>query len=292
MNRIPVSSGVMNATPRLMDSETHSQCALLFAAKSLLIVSAALLPLAALGAEKTDARTNGISLYDGFESAPLNTIWETRRLVPSALEFQSNVVHTGKGALKITVHPFDKKEVHPNGVYTERDELLEAKQFNARENESYEHSFSMFMPADFPIVPTRLVIAQWKQFCPLEKKCSKGHPVLAIRYVDGVLTLTQTFGQTKKILYEEKGEFRNRWLNFRFQVRFSSRDNGRIKAWMDGKQIVDYTGATANPENAKTEYPNPGRFYFKMGLYRDGMTEPMTIYVDEYRKKSLPKGEL
>jgi hypothetical protein len=245
-----------------------------------------------LGAQATNSPAKGIELYDGFENAPLGTIWETRRFVPSAIEFQNNVVHTGKGALKITVHPFDKMEAHPDGVYTERDELLEAEQFNARENESYEHSFSMFMPADFPIVPTRLVIAQWKQFCPAENKCAKGHPVLAIRYVDGVLTITQTFGQTKKVLCEQKGEFRNRWLNFRFQVRFSSRDNGRIKAWMDGKRVVDYTGATANPENAATEYPNPGRFYFKMGLYRDGMSEPMTIYIDEYRKKSLLKGEL
>jgi hypothetical protein len=29
-----------------------------------------------------------------------------------------------------------------------------------------------------------------------------------------------------------------------------------------------------------------------MGLYRDLMAEPMTIYIDEYRKKELPDGEL
>lgn len=282
----------MNANPNLMKTETHSQGALRSAAKLLLIVFSALLPFMAWGAQKTESPAKNVELYDGFENAPLSTIWETKRLVPSAIEFQNKVVDIGKGALKITVRPFDKLAVHPDGAYTERDELLEAEQFNARENESYEHSFSMFLPPDFPIVPTRLVIAQWKQFCPAENKCSKGHPVLAIRYVDGVLTITQTFGQAKKVLYEQKGEFRNRWLNFRFQVRFSSRDDGRIKAWLDGKQVVDYTGATANPENAVTEYPSPGRFYFKMGLYRDGMTEPMTIYVDEYRKKSIAKGEL
>ena len=252
--------------------------------------------VAVSSAQKTQlpekSSVKGTELYDGFEKAPLSSIWETRRLVPSAIEFENNVVLKGKGALKVTVHNFDKKAVHPDGAYTERDELLEAEQYNARENESYEHSFNMFIPADFPIVPTRLVIAQWKQFCSEENKCSKAHPVLAIRYVDGEMTITQTFGQTKKVLFEQKGEFRNRWLNFRFQVRFSSKDNGRIKAWMDGKQVVDYTGATANPENEETEFPNQGRFYFKMGLYRDGMTEPMSIYVDEYRKKSLRKGEL
>jgi hypothetical protein len=265
-------------------------------AKSLHCLAVALSLVAVSNAQTIESPakspSKSLELYDGFENAPLSSIWETRRLVPSAIEFENSVVLKGKGALKVTVHNFDKKAVHPDGNYTERDELLEAEQYNARENESSEHSFNMFIPADFPIVPTRLVIAQWKQFCPEENKCAKAHPVLAIRYVGGVLRITQTFGQTTKVLFEQKGEFRNRWLNFRFQVRFSSKDNGRIKAWMDGKQVVDYTGATANPENAETEFPNQGRFYFKMGLYRDGMAEPMTIYIDEYRKKSLREGDL
>lgn len=279
-----------------MEYETESRSAVRVAIKSLQCVVIVVSLVATLSAQRTSpigsSHPKHIELYDGFDSPPLSSIWETRRLVPSAIEFQNNIVFAGKGALKITVHNFDKKAVHPDGAYTERDELLEAERYNALENESYEHSFHMFIPPDFPIVPTRLVIAQWKQFCPEENKCAKGHPVLAVRYVNGELLITQTFGQTRKVLYEQKGEFRNRWLNFRFQVRFSSKDNGRIKAWVDGKQVVDYTGPTANPENAETEYPTIGRFYFKMGLYRDGMAEPMTIYIDEYRKRSLREGEL
>jgi hypothetical protein len=48
----------------------------------------------------------------------------------------------------------------------------------------------------------------------------------------------------------------------------------------------------AYPESAATGYTHPGRFYFKMGLYRDLMPEPMTIYIDEYRKKELPGNAL
>lgn len=44
----------------------------------------------------------------------------------------------------------------------------------------------------------------------------------------------------------------------------------------------------AYPENAQTGFAAPGWFFFKMGLYRDLMMQPMTIYVDEYRKKRLP----
>ena len=52
--------------------------------------------------------------------------------------------------------------------------------------------------------------------------------------------------------------------------------------------MVDYKGVTAYPENVSTGYASPSLFYFKMGLYRDVMAEPMTIYIDEYSKRQLP----
>jgi hypothetical protein len=55
---------------------------------------------------------------------------------------------------------------------------------------------------------------------------------------------------------------------------------------------VDYTGATADEENSATGYASPSYFYFKMGLYRDLNAEPMTVYIDEYRKRQLRAGEL
>jgi hypothetical protein len=88
-------------------------------------------------------------------------------------------------------------------------------------------------------------------------------------------------------LLDEKGEFRGHWLDFKLQVRFSTRPDGRIKAWLGEKPLVNYTGITANDENGSTGYPSPGYFYFKMGLYRDVMAEPMTVYIDEYRKRLL-----
>jgi hypothetical protein len=51
---------------------------------------------------------------------------------------------------------------------------------------------------------------------------------------------------------------------------------------------VDFQGANANAENETTGYPSPSVFYFKLGLYRNVMPEPMTIYLDEYRKRELP----
>ena len=105
------------------------------------------------------------------------------------------------------------------------------------------------------------------------------------------LKITQNINSPHEtLLYQEKGEFRGRWLDFKFRVRFSPGENGRIKAWLGDKQLVDFQGVTANPENEATDYPSPSLFYFKMGLYRNVMPEPMTIYLDEYRKRELPDG--
>src|ERR1017187_831 len=230
-------------------------------------------------AQVTNATAPAIDVYDGFETAGLSKVWDTDRFEP--------------GAAKITVRPRDKFEAGIKGSKdSERDELLEAKKLTSKEDVAYEQSFSMFIPTNFPIVPVRLVIAQWKQNCGGNDNCSDDSPVVAIRYVSGVLKITHQIGLHQTTLFETKAEMRNQWLDFKFQIRFSTNETGRIKAWLGDKQVVDYTGVNAYPENDQTGYTHPSRFYFKRGLYRDLMAEPMTIYIDEYRKKELPDGEL
>lgn len=245
--------------------------------------------LAAIPSRAQDT-TQSVDVYDGFETSTLSKLWSTDRFAPGAVQMQTNIFRAGHSAVQITVRPKDKFEAGINGNSdSERAELLEAKKLTSKENEAYEFSFSMSFPKDFPVVPVRLVIAQWKQYCPEGGNCSDDSPVLAIRYIGGVLKITQDLQGHQTVLYQETGEFRNRWLDFKFQTRFSTNATGRVKAWLGEKQLVDFTGVTANPENAATSYPSPSRFYFKMGLYRNVMPEPMTIYIDEYRKKQLPQ---
>ncbi|HTX65183.1 MAG TPA: polysaccharide lyase [Opitutaceae bacterium] len=236
-----------------------------------------------------DRTTPAINVYDGFETPGLSGLWSRDRFEPGAVISETEIVRAGNRALMVTVHARDKFEAGINGnLDSERAELLEASRLVSKEGGNYEHAFSMYLPPDFPIVPTRLVIAQWKQSCPAGGNCADDSPVLAIRYSSGVLRITQTLNRRRTILFEEKAEFRGRWLDFRFQVRFSQHQDGRIKAWLGDRQLVDYAGITANAEDALTGYPDPSRFYFKMGLYRDVMAEPMTLYIDEYRKRELP----
>jgi hypothetical protein len=261
-------------------------------------------PAAIYGQQGVEAATapanfyNGSEVHDGFETPKLGDLWETSRFSPGAVEMESDVVRAGHSAVKITLRPRDMFEAGKGGDEdSERDELLEARRLVAKENVGYEYSFSMYFPKDFPIVPTRLVIAQWKQYCPgglehVSGPCSNDSPVLALRYIGGELRVTQDIDKKLVMLYREKGEFRGRWLDFRVQARFTPKEDGRVKVWLNGKQLVDYKGVTADDENAATGYAVPSHFYFKMGLYRDVMAEPMTVYIDEYRKRQLPEGTL
>jgi len=232
----------------------------------------------------------GLEVNDGFETAGLSANWSTDRFEPGAVIIQTNVVRSGRSAVQITVHPRDKFEAgRPGTSDSERAELMEAARFFSRENQAYEFAFSLYFPTNFPIVPTRLVIAQWKQLCPDGGNCSDDSPVLALRYISGELRITQNLDRPHEArLYTEKGEFRGRWLDFRFQVRFATNETGWVKAWLDGRPLVDFKGVTANSENPVTGYRHPGLFYFKVGLYRNSVPAPWTSYIDEYRKRELP----
>ena len=206
---------------------------------------------------------------------------------------ETEVVHAGKQAVAVTVRSRDVFEAGQNGnADSERAELREANGLVSRQERAYEYSFSMYFPKDFPVVPVPLVIAQWKQYCNGEgKPCSDDSPVLALRYIGGVLTVTQDIAHQQYVLYSEKAEFRGRWLDFRVRSRFTSEATGREQVWLDGRQAVDFRGATSNAENVSTGYNAPSVFFFKMGLYRNVMQQPMTVYIDEYRKRELGHDE-
>src|SRR5260370_28103010 len=238
--------------------------------------------------ERANEPVAHVDVYDGFEARKLSGIWDDSRFVRGAVTMQPDVVRAGRSAARVVLHSRDKFEAGAGGdADSERDELMEASQLLSKANNTYEYSFSMLIPADFPIVPTRLVIAQWKQDCHGHANCSNDAPLVAVRYISGVLKITHQIGAHRATPFETAENLRGKWTDFRFQIRFSSQETGRLKAWLNGRQVVDYTGVTAYPENATTGYRNPSLFYFKMGLYRDVMAQPMTIYIDETRQKQL-----
>lgn len=227
-----------------------------------------------------------MSVYDGFESPSLGSMWMTLLLTPGSYALESEIVRAGHSALRITVRPHDFAMAGSSGTAdTERDELMEAFPDWTRENVPYEFSWSMYVAKDFPIVPVRLVVAQWWEWCHSSSlPCWDNSPVLAVRYIGGELLITQDLDRKYNVLYREKRDLRGSWLDLRFQVKFTPQADGFVRAWLNGKPVVNFAGATSNPENTKTGYGPAARLPFRMGLYRNTMQQPMTIYFDEYRK--------
>jgi len=150
------------------------------------------------------------------------------KFLPSALSFQSDVVKSGKKSDMIVIRHGDQIKAEKGTVF-ERAELKEIRKLQSIENSNYEYSFSFFLPPDFPIVPIRLVISHWKQYCQ-SANCSPNNPVIALRFVSGELVVTLQTGPEKIVLFSQKENILNQWLDFSFQIRFSRSHDGCIKA--------------------------------------------------------------
>jgi hypothetical protein len=232
----------------------------------------------------TSCQSDKITLIsDKFESDYLSPIWRNDKFVRGALEIQSAHVRSGQKAVKLTLHPGDQIE-EEKGTILERAELREPKELMSVEYQDYSYSFSIFLPEDFPIVSTRLVIAQWKQNCT-DGNCDPDNPVIALRYESGEFRVTLQTGPQKTVLFSQTEPILNKWLDFRFKIRFSRNPDGQINTWLNNKEIIDFKGVTAYSKTFG--YPEPGNFYFKIGLYRDQIAQPMTIYIDDYLKQQL-----
>ena len=230
------------------------------------------------------------AIHDGFEAPLSNRLWRIDKLAPEALTLQSERVRAGRQAAKITIRAGDPSPT-VSADHTERDELQEHNKFNAREGEAYAYAFSLLIPEDFPIVSTRLVLAQWKH---REGKAKPlvGTPGIARRYVDGELSITVQKDEEKTPRFQTRQDIRGKWLDFVFHVRHSRHADGFVRVWMNGDKLLDHQGPNAYSEALGYPAPEASVFYFKMGLYRDDMAEPMTVYLDEYRKRPLTKEEM
>ena len=60
-----------------------------------------------------------------------------------------------------------------------------------------------------------------------------------------------------------------------YRVRYSPDETGILQVWMNGKRVVAHAGPLAEPGRKNA-------IYNKIGLYRDRLEQPMTIYFDNY----------
>jgi hypothetical protein len=105
-----------------------------------------------------------------------------------------------------------------------------------------------------------------------------GSPPLFQRYAGGkwsIRCLTGICGGNGP-LWEEKVP-KGQWVDFIYNIKWSPDDDGFIRVWKDGEQIVDYRGPTCYEANRGP--------YHKFGIYRGGKDEmTQIIWHDEYRR--------
>jgi len=151
------------------------------------------------------------------------------------------------------------------GRLTERAELREAPDVRLRMGVESWYAFSFLLPADFPIVETRLVIARWKQ--SFNEPSKDRSPMVSLRYIEGNLKIYVERDRGQRELYIEKIDLRNKWVDMVFHIIPKAFKGGLLQVWKNGKQIVDYKGELGFKDDTD-------EIYFKLGLYRDQMQVP------------------
>lgn len=144
------------------------------------------------------------------------------------------------------------------------------------------YGLSTRVPADFPTdTDSSFVITQWLNRKMPNRPEAEIRPPLAARYLKGrldITLITKVGGEIKKIvLYSEPNFAKEAWHDFVYQVKWTSKDDGFIRVWKNGKQIVDYKG--------RTEYDDIEGPFFKMGLYNwEDVDRNYVIYHRDYRR--------
>ncbi|MCI0585789.1 MAG: polysaccharide lyase [Planctomycetes bacterium] len=214
-------------------------------------------------------------LFDGFEGDDVAGFWlpgdhGSGRYAPGAVSIAADRARSGNRSVRITVREGDVEQTGGSGQLNERAELDSGNRPFAGRDLWY--GFSFLIPEGFPVVDTRLVLAQWKQ------SGLEGSPLVAVRFRAGRHSLTvrdpaSTMGAGKE--YGLPDLPIGQWNDMVFRIRFSAEDDGSVEAWMNGAQVVSHRGRTASRDGED-------RIYNKIGLYRDRWKDPMTIYFDNY----------
>ena len=139
------------------------------------------------------------------------------------------------------------------------------------------YSWSIYLPKDFVNVhPTKVCLGQFHQ--------EKGHVVWMFQNqsfskTGGYWVDDQVPGYTRKlnqILSQE--EMIEKWNDILVNVKWSKKDDGFFKVWLNGKQVYSFEGPTKT--KAKT--------YFKFGIYRSFLSKWIYSSRNKKKEKGVP----
>ncbi len=211
--------------------------------------------------------------------------WNIEAEEPTAhtlVQTTDSIVHSGSRALKIELYNPDKLYKRAEVAHTHK----------ATMGAQYFYRFSMYLPTvGFPQNNTDgntfTIITQWHATPDFGLGETWRIPNLAFRIQEnGQLGMMLCYNakqvndnsdSTKVNFTDPDGNFfdipKGQWVTFEVSVKWTHTSDGYLDVWMDGDQIVNYSGPTS--------YNDVNGTYMKLGIYRTPwITERETIYYD------------
>lgn len=143
----------------------------------------------------------------------------------------------------------------------------------------YKYRFDVLIPSEVNGNPNgvkgQVIIAQWHQGKGGDTKYTLGWPTAALYFSEGklwasVILVEKDAGMPKQVAIGHVADFQfSKWNSFEFTTVWSQTQNGSVKARLNGKTFLDYSGPNGYPGTEN---------WFKFGIYRiNDVYAPTTV---------------
>jgi len=148
----------------------------------------------------------------------------------------------------------------------ERSELMQDKRENLA-NFDYWYGWSIYFPEDFEtIYPSTVKFGRFKS--------KKENFEFKLKKKGLILEIKPANKDRAKYKLKHKRDLRGNWHKIEVHAKWTKKNSGFFKVWIDGEQKVDYSGPTMKGQD----------IHFRYGISRQGMSK----YKEKYNLNTIP----
>jgi hypothetical protein len=157
----------------------------------------------------------------------------------------------------------------------ERNEFAQAHNENL-EGDEYWYAWSFYVPANIPQ-------ADWVYYGQFQQHHNYDSIWMFMKRAGQPFCAVFDWARNKNWSCTNKNHhliddysFAGRWHDILVHAKWTTKNDGFTRIYVDGNLVVDYTGYTRTVENSGV--------YFKYGIYRPGSSANTVVYYDEIRR--------
>ena len=182
--------------------------------------------------------------------------WRSGSKSGDSAPWSSAIRFEGRNAYRFEVKKGDNQTRSDKKNGTERSEIyLDPDQNGDLIGKETWYSFGIFIPNDFPLTETRVVVGQWKSD---DKDGSSNSPSISNRFKSGVFSIKLKTQQGEREFPVPLFKI-GKWNDLIYRIILSP-TNGELDVWLNNQQVISFRGPTAIVNRIHL---------FKMGIYRD-----------------------